>query len=90
MKVQIPSPLLSYTGGKREVEIKTSTSTNTMKEILLQLDKVYPGIAFRMIDEQERIRPHIKLFWKEGLVRNLDAPLGADGPVHIICALSGG
>lgn len=90
MKVHIPSPLLSYTGGKREVEIVAPTPPTTMKGLLVELNKRYPGIGFRMIDEQERIRPHIKLFWKESLVRNLDAPLADGGPVHIICALSGG
>ncbi|MBL8993744.1 MAG: MoaD/ThiS family protein [Spirochaetia bacterium] len=89
MKIHIPSPLLSYTGGKREVEIQGAPPL-TMKELLEALNKNYPGIGFRMIDEQERIRPHIKLFWKENLVRGLDTPLAGEGPVHIVCALSGG
>ena len=47
MKVLIPSPLRSYTK-KREVE----ASGATVGELLADLDRQYPGLRFRMIDEQ--------------------------------------
>ena len=57
MKVLIPTPLRSYTQEK-EVEAQGST----IAELLSDLERRYPGIRFRMIDEQDRMRPHIRFF----------------------------
>ncbi|MFN7921771.1 MAG: MoaD/ThiS family protein [Bryobacteraceae bacterium] len=86
MKVYVPSPLRSYTGGKSEVE----AAGLTVREVLLDLDRQFPGIRYRMIDEQDGIRPHIRLFVDLDQAPNLDTPARQDAPVHIICALSGG
>ena len=56
-KVLIPSPLRSYTGA-REVEATGAT----LGELLADLDRRYPGLRFRMIDEQDGMRPHIRFF----------------------------
>ncbi|HXI89370.1 MAG TPA: MoaD/ThiS family protein, partial [Blastocatellia bacterium] len=58
MKVYVPSALRSYTGQKDEVEAGGST----LQELLRELDGRYPGFRFRIIDEQDSIRPHIKIF----------------------------
>ena len=58
MKVLLPSPLASYTANRREVEAAGAT----LDELLRDLDRRYPGIRFRVIDEQDAIRPHIKIF----------------------------
>lgn len=58
--------------------------------MLTHLDGRYPGIRFRIIDEQNRIRPHIKFFVGEELARELSQPVGPNDEVHIIAALSGG
>ena len=34
----------------------------TLAELLADLDRRYPGIRFRMIDEQDAVRRHIKIF----------------------------
>jgi hypothetical protein len=47
-------------------------------------------MAFRIVDEQQRIRRHIAIFVGEEMVRTLDAPVGADARVQIVGALSGG
>ena len=65
MKVKLPTPLVEYTGGVRDVEALGST----LNELLMNLDRRYPGIRFRMIDEQDRIRAHIKLFVNAELER---------------------
>ena len=46
MKVLIPTPLHSYTG-QREVEATGST----LAAVLADLDRQYPGMRFRMLDE---------------------------------------
>ena len=53
MKVRIPSPLASYTRNLREVDAHGAT----LFELLADLDRLYPGIRFRMIDEQDAVRP---------------------------------
>ena len=85
MKVLIPTPLRSYTG-EREVE----ASGPTLAAVLLDLDRRHPGIRFRMIDEQEQVRPHIRVFVNGEQVFDLSRPLGATDEVQIVQALSGG
>lgn len=86
MTVHIPSPLRSYTAQQAEVTVEGSI----LGEALAALDRKFPGIRFRIITEQDTIRPHIKLFVNEHQATNLQAPLEPDDHVHIICALSGG
>ena len=85
MRVTIPSPLLSYTG-RREV---TAAGT-TVGELLQDLDRQFPGLRFRMVDEQDRIRQHMRVFIDAGEIRDLDSPVPAGATLHIVQALSGG
>ena len=84
-KVLIPSPLLSYTK-KRQVDAAGST----LGAVLADLDRQYPGIRFRMVDEQDHVRPHMRIFINGGQVSDLARPLGPGDTVHIVQALSGG
>ena len=84
--VLIPSPLRSYTGNRSTV---TAAGTS-IAELLGDLDRRYPGIRFRMIDEQDAIRQHIKIFVNREQVKRIDAPVGASDEVIIITAISGG
>jgi molybdopterin converting factor small subunit len=59
-------------------------------EILRDLDRRYPGFKFRMVDEQERIRPHMRLFVNGEQVFDLARPLKPTDAVYIVQALSGG
>ena len=86
MKVSIPQPLRSYTGEQVDVEAAGAT----VEELLVDLDRHYPGIRFRMIDEQDAIRKHIKIFVNRVPVRTLDAKLEPSDQVQILQALSGG
>lgn len=86
MNVFVPTPLRSYTGQKACVEAQGAT----VGELLADLERRYPGMRFRMIDEQDAIRPHIRIFVNAEQVRDLGAPLGPSDEVHILQALSGG
>ncbi|MBI4389579.1 MAG: MoaD/ThiS family protein [Nitrospinae bacterium] len=86
MKVSIPSPLRSYTRGQEEVDAAGAT----LGELLDDLDRRYPGIRFRMIDEQDNIRPHIRIFVNGEQTFDLTLALRPDDAVHIVQALSGG
>jgi molybdopterin converting factor small subunit len=82
----LPTPLIEYTGGVREV----SGVGETLDALLRDLDRQYPGIRFRMIDEQGSVRAHIKLFVNAELERSLAAHLNPHDEVLIVAALSGG
>lgn len=86
MTVLIPGPLRSYTGQKSQVE----ASGATLAELLADLDQRFPGIRFRMIDEQDCIRQHIKLFINREQTKTLNVRLQPSDEVQIICAISGG
>ena len=62
----------------------------TFAELLNRLDADFPGIRFRMIDEQDRVRRHIRLFVNHEQVVDLSQRLSDDDEVQILCALSGG
>jgi molybdopterin converting factor small subunit len=84
--VRIASPLHSYTAGASRVEARGAT----LAEVLGDLEQRFPGIRFRMIDEQDRIRPHMRLFVNSQEARELATPVRGGDTVHVICALSGG
>lgn len=85
MKVRIPSALRSYTE-----RAETEASGTTLAEVLIDLDRQYKGIRFRMVDEQDRIRAHIRLFVNGSQVRELDRAMQAGDELVIVQALSGG
>lgn len=83
--VFIPSPLRSYT---KAAEVRAAG--DTLSILTQDLDRQFPGIRFRIIDEQEGIRPHIRFFVNAELQLDLQAPLPGGASVQIICAISGG
>ncbi len=85
MRVTIPSPLLSYTN-RREVD----AAGETLDAVLRDLDRQFPGIRFRMVDEQDAIRPHMRVFVDGDELRDMRLPLDGARTLHIVQALSGG
>jgi len=85
MKVLIPGALRSYT---EQAQVEASGAT--LGAVLVELDHRYSGIRFRMIDEQDRIRPHIRFFINGDQVHDLAQPLSAADELVIVQALSGG
>lgn len=85
MKVLIPGALRSYTESS-----KADAQGATLAELLLDLDRQYAGIRFRMVDEQDRIRRHIRIFVNGGQTHDLAQPLAETDEIIIVQALSGG
>ena len=85
-QIAVASVLFSYTGGQAQV----TAAGATLRELLADLDRQFPGMRFRIIDEQDHVRPHMRLFVDEEVCFDLDAPLGGARVVHILAALSGG
>jgi sulfur-carrier protein len=85
MNVLIPTPLLSYTGHSR-----VNARGATLTDLLDDLDRQFPGLRFRVVDEQGRMRPHMRLFLNGDAVFDLSLPLRESDEVFIVQALSGG
>jgi molybdopterin converting factor small subunit len=86
VKVVLPTPLAEYTAHAREVDATGAT----LAELFADLDRRYPGLRFRVIDEQDAIRPHIKVFVNRVQAPNIAARLAPDDEVLVVAALSGG
>jgi molybdopterin converting factor small subunit len=85
MEVLIPTPLRSYTG-KPFVEAEG----DTLDALLNDLDRRFPGIRFRMVDEQHRIRRHIRIFVNGLQTFDPAQTLKPSDEISIVQALSGG
>jgi sulfur-carrier protein len=85
-KVIVPSQLRGYTSGRAEV----SAEGATLGEVLLDLERQFPGFRFRVIDEQDRVRRHIILFVGQERRDELATPIPPGADVQIVGALSGG
>ncbi|MEK6211336.1 MAG: MoaD/ThiS family protein [Pseudomonadota bacterium] len=86
MRVVLPSPLFSYTGGQQELD----GAGESVAHLLDFLESRYAGMRHRIVDEQDRIRPHIRFFVNGDSITCLDHRLQADDEVIIVAALSGG
>ena len=85
MKVIIPDVLQSYTGA-REV---TATG-DTLAAVFDDLDRQFPGMRFRVINELDTLRPNIKVFINGTRRTDLTDSIEDDDEVFIMQALSGG
>jgi molybdopterin converting factor small subunit len=85
MKVLIAGPLRPYT---REPVVEAAGTT--LGAVLADLDRRYPGLRFRVIDEQDNMRRHVRFFVNGEQVFDLARPLRPTDEVQIVQALSGG
>ena len=86
VRVLIPSQLHAYSDGATSVEAKGSR----VGEVLDDLDRRFPGVKFRIVDEQDRVRRHMRLFVGREAARDLDTPIRDGEELLIFGALSGG
>ena len=85
MRVLVPSALRSYTGASQ-----VEATGESLLGLFADLDHRYPGLRFRVVDEQQRLRPNMRIFVNGLGVRDLSHPLRPDDFVAIVMALSGG
>ena len=86
MKVYVPSPLRMYTGKAGVVD----ADGTTLAELFADLERRYAGIRFRIVNEQDRVREHIKIFVNKEIADGMSYPLQSSDTVRISMALSGG
>ena len=85
MKVLIPGALQSYTG-----ESQVEAEGDTLDALLADLDRRYPGLRFRVVNEQDQLRPNLRVFVNGVGLRDLNRGLKPDDFVALVLALSGG
>jgi molybdopterin converting factor small subunit len=85
-QVLIPSQLTAYTGGATRVEATGAT----VGAVLDDLDSRFPGLKFRVVDEQDRVRRHMRLYVGRAETRSVAEALGPGDELLIFGALSGG
>jgi sulfur-carrier protein len=86
VRIRIAALLHSYTGGMKVVEVEAST----VGDAIAALDRRFPGLAFRIVDEQGQIRPHMNVFLGEDKVRDIGTAITTTAEIYIVGALSGG
>ncbi len=85
MKVLVPGALRSYTG-----ELRVRADGDSLAALFDDLERRYPGLRFRVVDEQGELRPNMRLFVNGRGVRDLGYALRPDDFVAVVLALSGG
>ena len=85
MQVLIPGALKSYTRASH-----VEAAGDTLAALFADLDRRYPGLRFRVVDEQGQLRPNMRIFVNGLGVRDLGHALQPSDFVAIVLALSGG
>jgi len=89
VKIRIPTPLRKLTHEQELVEI----DAKTISEAFVELQKQFPGIQERLVDESGAVRRFVNVYVNEEDIRFLDNQSTAlkDGDeVSIIPAIAGG
>jgi molybdopterin converting factor small subunit len=86
VEVRIAALLHSYTGGASVVPATGAT----LAEVLDDLDQQFRGIRFRLVDEQGRLRRHMRCFVNGTDTRDVAMAVRDGDEVYIVGALSGG
>lgn len=86
--VRIPTPLRTLTQGKDEVE----ASGKTVRDIIENLEKNYPGLRERLLDDKG-VRRFVNIYQNEEDIRfldNLDTAVKDGDSISIVPAIAGG
>jgi molybdopterin/thiamine biosynthesis adenylyltransferase/molybdopterin converting factor small subunit len=89
VRVRIPSPLKSLTGGKDVIESKGNTVGGVIRKVISS----YPQLRKRLCDEKGEVRRFINIFLNNEDIRsmrNLDTPVNDGDSLSIIPSIAGG
>ena len=89
IKVRIPTPLQKLTREQAEV----SVSAGSIRDLIDELDRNYPGVKSRICDESGNIRRFVNVFLNEEDIRFLDkekTSLKEGDEESIVPAIAGG
>lgn len=89
VKVRIPTPLRKLTNGSDEV----SATGATIADIIVDLEKNYPGLRERICESDGKLRRFVNLYLNDEDIRfkkNLETELKDNDEISIIPAIAGG
>ena len=90
IRVCLTAQLRDYAHGAREVELD---SASDLRSMVSRLEKSFPGIGGRIVDDQGKIRAHVNVFVNSENSRELNnenTPLRDGDVVHILPSVAGG
>lgn len=88
-RVQFTRHLLTHFPTLREVEVEGAT----VGQVVVALDRRYPGLGSYLKDDQGSLRRHVNIFVNDELIRDRTRLSDAVGPqdrLFVMQALSGG
>jgi MoaD family protein len=89
VSVKLPSILRKHTGGEAKVEADGAT----IRELLANLEKTYPGVTENVIAEDGGLHRFINVYVNDEDVRylgSLETPIKEGDTVSILPAIAGG
>jgi sulfur-carrier protein len=89
VRVRVPTPLRKYTQGADEVDGQGST----MRALVDDLERNYPGIKERICDETGKVRRFVNVYVNGDDIRflqNLETGLKDGDSISIVPAIAGG
>ena len=86
MRVHLSTHFRSYTANRPTVDAQGAT----VGEVLRDLDRRFPGLRFRVIDEQDHVRRHVAMYVNRDACEDLATPVTEADELHVLGALSGG
>ena len=89
VKVRVPTPLRKFTQGADEV----SAQGSSVKAIVEDLDKNFPGMKERICDETGKVRRFVNVYVNGDDIRflqNLETSLKEGDSISIVPAIAGG
>jgi MoaD family protein len=91
VRIHVPGPLRPYADGRRTVDLALSGAT--VRELLDELEGVYPGMHRRVVDELGSLRRHVNIYVNGENIRHLDGQsthLDDGDEVWVLPSISGG
>jgi molybdopterin synthase sulfur carrier subunit len=89
VNVRVPTPLRKFTNGRDEVTAQGST----VRALVENLEKQYPGIKERICDETGKIRRFVNVYVNGDDIRflqNLETAVKEGDTISIVPAIAGG
>jgi sulfur-carrier protein len=86
VRVRLAALLHGYTSGRDVVDAQGAT----VGEVIDDLDRRFPGLGFRVVDEQGRVRRHMHVYVGADAATDRATPVPAGAEVFVVGALSGG
>lgn len=89
IRVRVPTPLRKFTNGADEVDAQG----NTVRVLVEDLERKFPGIKERICDENGKIRRFVNVYVNGDDIRflqNLETSLKDGDNISIVPAIAGG